>query len=104
MNANKDWTIVEYEREKDVTATAAGILVPSARNQRAMIKGKSHTISADPDQKGLPDVVRIGTVTSSDLFKKGTPVFFNKHDGFGFELDGKYLYAIKSELVMGWLD
>lgn len=101
IEAQGYWTILEYEREKDMT-DIGGILVPTARNQRKMIKGTTHTISSDPDQQNLPDVVRIGTVVSGKL-KKDTTVLFNKHDGFGFDLDGKYLYAIKDELIMAVL-
>lgn len=98
ITAQGYWTILEYEREKDMTEIN-GLLVPTARNQRKMIKGQTHVISSDPDQKGLPDVVRIGTVVSGAL-KAGTMVLFNKHDGFGFEYNDKYLYAIKDELIM----
>lgn len=95
-----DWAILEYEREADYVAVAGGFLVSSKRNQRAMLKGSKHTLSSDPDLE-LPDVVRAAKVLSAPTLKKGTTVIFNKHDGWGFEFDTRYLYAIKEAAIMG---
>lgn len=97
-----EWAILEYEREEDYIPVAGGILVSSKRNQRAMLKGSKHTLSGDPDLE-LPDVVRAGTVLSATNLKKGETVLFNKHDGWGFEFDKKYLYAIREANIMGVL-
>ena len=97
-----DWAILEYERGEDYVATTSGFLVSSKRTQRAMLKGTKHTLSGDPDVE-LPDVVRIGTVVSASALKKGDKVLFNKHDGWGFEFNKQYLYAIKEANIMGMI-
>lgn len=104
MKALEGWTIVRYQREKDwdVTSTS-GIIAPSARNQRMMVKGKQHTISGDPDHN-LPDLMRIGEVVASSKFVEGVHLLFNKHDGYGFELDGEYLFALPNDKAMAALD
>lgn len=94
-----DWAVLEYEREEDYIPTTGGLLISSKRNQRAMMKGSRHTLSADPDLE-IPDLVRCATVVSSKNIKVGTKVLFNKHDGWGFELDKKYLYAIPEAKLM----
>lgn len=98
IQARPGWAVLEYEREEDHSATASGILIPSQRNQRVMMKGKMHNISADPDHN-LPDVIRVGTVVSSEILKTGVQVLFNKHDGVGFVFDDKYFFVIKEELI-----
>lgn len=102
IKAGPTWAIIEYEKEES-HVEVAGILVPSKRTQRLNLKGTSRTISRDADVE-IPDVVRAGTLVSGDIgFPIGTTVLFNKHDAYGFELDTKYFYAIKAELVMAAL-
>lgn len=99
MKAQKGWTIVRYEKEMDYQQSTSGIHVPSQRNQRFMMKGKSHVISADPDHN-LPDLMRVGEVVTSAKYEDGASLLFNKNNGDGFELDGAYYFAIRDEHVV----
>lgn len=98
ITARKGWAIIKYEKQ-DIHIEVSGILIPSSRTQMLSKKGKSRTISTDPDAN-IPDVIRAGTIVSANELENGTEVLFNRHDGFGFEFDKQYLYSIKEELIM----
>ena len=103
MIASKGWTIVRYDKGEDFNPVGdSGFLVASQRTQRMMVKGMTHNISGDPDH-ALPDVIRIGTVVASQFVEEGTPVLFNKHDGWGFMHNGDYLFALKDESIIASL-
>ncbi len=105
IHANRGWSIIEYEKGEDFIETKGGLYIAAGRTQRAMMKsGAKHTIGADPDVD-IPDLVRFGTLIAGDgIFKVGAQVLFNKHDAFGFELDDKHYYAIKTEFIIGGVD
>lgn len=98
IQAREGWAVLEYDRGESHVEHSSGILVPTARTQRMTIRGKTHTISSDPDAN-LPDAIRIGTVISSKTLNEGIQVLFNKHNGYGFDLDGKYLYLIEDKYI-----
>jgi len=98
IEAREGWAVLEYDRGEDHNVTTSGLIVPTARNQRVMMKGKMHNLSSDPDH-ALPDIIRVGTVVSSKKISTGVQVFFNKHDGFGFTLGDRFLYLIKEDFI-----
>ena len=95
--ALRNQAIISYEEPEDYAEGKSGITLPSQVMLRRFLRGRSQKVLDNP-----PDIVRLGTVVSSEAIPTGTRIYFNKHDGREFKHEDKIYYAIPEKWILGY--